>query len=58
MLDLCCFPERMPFPDPFDDPDEPAWKRKAEAVEYLALSVVVGGAFLASLWGAARWAFS
>jgi hypothetical protein len=33
------------------DPDEPAWKRKAIALEYWLLTMVVVGAFIAGLVG-------
>jgi hypothetical protein len=35
----------MPFPDPFNDPDRPAWQERAEAAEYWVMATLVAGAW-------------
>jgi hypothetical protein len=35
----------MPFPDPFDD-DPPAWRERAEAVEYWIVGALLVGAWI------------
>jgi hypothetical protein len=44
----------MPFPDPFEDPDAPAWKERAEAVEYWVMGVIVAGAWLYGIYCGVR----
>ena len=44
----CLYCVRMPFPDPLDR-DEPAWKERAEAIEYWIMGALVAGAWVAGI---------
>jgi preprotein translocase subunit Sss1 len=35
----------MSFPDPFYDPHRPAWKERAEAIEYWIVAILLVGAW-------------
>ena len=48
----------MPFPDPLDDPDKPAWKEQAEAIEYWILGALVVGAWCYGIYCGIRGLFA